>query len=292
MDAATGRFRLDGLPAGRVRLRAFSMAANWIDGPEVEVSEAGPAEARIEYRGPELAATITVQTSSRPFYTEGHPEPESIVARDAGGSVHRAVHIAGSSSSYRIEGLSSGPYTVEGEDERYEPWRLEGVRPGTTLRVALKGRARVKLAVVDDATGAPIERYSLRACLDESRSFPNTFDVLSERSAPPSGGVVTGFMPLQTTLLVNGRATAVVPNPGGSDGNLCLGGALGRYNHDVQFADPAGRVRFELDLTFTPTPSSFVSILAGETWVFQAWHRDANPAQTSNFTDAVEIVFE
>ncbi|MEL6428645.1 MAG: hypothetical protein AAFU73_05105 [Planctomycetota bacterium] len=209
VDAATGRFRIDGLPAGRVRLRAYSMAANWIDGPEVEVREAGPTEARIEYRGPTLETTITVQTSSQPFYTEGHPAPESIVARDARGSEHRAVHIAGSSSSYRIEGLSPGPYTVEVEDERFETWRQEDVWPGTTLRVALKGRARVKLAVVDDATGAPIERYSLRACLDESRSFPNTFDVLSERSEPPSGGVVTGFMPLQTTLFV--RAAGYAP---------------------------------------------------------------------------------
>jgi hypothetical protein len=35
-------------------------------------------------------------------------------------------------------------------------------------------------------------------------------------------------------------------------------------------------------------------IMAGQTWNFQAWHRDsgAGPDCTNNFTDAVEIAFE
>ncbi len=33
-------------------------------------------------------------------------------------------------------------------------------------------------------------------------------------------------------------------------------------------------------------------ILAGQTWNFTAWYRDSNPAKTSNFTDAVSMLFE
>jgi hypothetical protein len=34
-----------------------------------------------------------------------------------------------------------------------------------------------------------------------------------------------------------------------------------------------------------------MTAIPGETWYFQAWHRDANPTLTSNFTDAVSITF-
>jgi hypothetical protein len=34
------------------------------------------------------------------------------------------------------------------------------------------------------------------------------------------------------------------------------------------------------------------SILAGETWNFQAWYRDLNPTNTSNFTDGLSVTFQ
>ena len=46
-----------------------------------------------------------------------------------------------------------------------------------------------------------------------------------------------------------------------------------------------------LDLANTPTPMGNVSVLAGQTWNFQAWYRDNNPGPTSNFTDAVSVTF-
>ena len=33
-----------------------------------------------------------------------------------------------------------------------------------------------------------------------------------------------------------------------------------------------------------------VAAAAGDTWMFQAWHRDATPAPTSNFTDAIALL--
>ena len=80
--------------------------------------------------------------------------------------------------------------------------------------------------------------------------------------------------------------------PPGSQGNLCLGGGIGRYAKDVLSTGATGAFALQLDLTMTPTPSGPVAIVAGETWNFTTWYRDKNPSTTSNFTDAVSIVFQ
>ncbi|MEM6569345.1 MAG: hypothetical protein AAF957_13095 [Planctomycetota bacterium] len=84
-------------------------------------------------------------------------------------------------------------------------------------------------------------------------------------------------------------------NPGGSQGNLCLDGAIGRYvgAGQIMNSGSAGSVTLNLDLTMTPTPTGFVSIQAGETWNFQGWYRDAvGGSATSNFTDGLSILFQ
>lgn len=85
-------------------------------------------------------------------------------------------------------------------------------------------------------------------------------------------------------------------NPGGSDGNLCLGGAIGRYvgPGQIQQAGAAGVVTLLLDLTQIPSPTGFVSAGAGETWNFQTWFRDSNPQgqAVSNFSAGLEVTFQ
>ena len=53
----------------------------------------------------------------------------------------------------------------------------------------------------------------------------------------------------------------------------------------------SGSVELTIDRTNTPTPTGSVSVLAGETWNFQAWYRDLHPGPTSNFTDALSVTF-
>ena len=94
-------------------------------------------------------------------------------------------------------------------------------------------------------------------------------------------------------FFLNSIAQGFVANPAGSQGNLCLSGAIGRYvgAGQVQGSGASGSFTLVLDLTQTPTPGGSVSIVAGQTWNFQAWHRDANPTLTSNFTDAASVLF-
>ncbi len=81
-------------------------------------------------------------------------------------------------------------------------------------------------------------------------------------------------------------------NPPGSQGNLCLSGAIGRYRTSVFDSGPAGAFALQLDLANTPTPGGPVAIQPGETWFFQAWFRDHNPTPTSNFSDGISITFQ
>lgn len=84
-----------------------------------------------------------------------------------------------------------------------------------------------------------------------------------------------------------------VMSPGASQGNLCLGGAIGRYSRPSQMRNSGTLGAFELvlDLAMAPQPAGLVAITAGETWNFQAWYRDANRQATSNFTDAISVEF-
>ncbi len=77
----------------------------------------------------------------------------------------------------------------------------------------------------------------------------------------------------------------------GSQGNLCLGGAIGRHVKQLANSGNVGVLLIQVDLTALPRPNGAHSVFAGETWNFQCWFRDQNPNATSNFTDAVSITF-
>ncbi|MEM1447551.1 MAG: hypothetical protein AAGI22_00490 [Planctomycetota bacterium] len=91
-----------------------------------------------------------------------------------------------------------------------------------------------------------------------------------------------------------GQTQGFVPNPGGSAGNLCMIGSIGRYVAPSQIANSGalGEVQLTIDNAMTPTGAGFAAIAAGETWNFQCWHRDSvGGTATSNFTDGLEVLF-
>ncbi|MEZ6016422.1 MAG: lectin-like protein [Planctomycetota bacterium] len=88
---------------------------------------------------------------------------------------------------------------------------------------------------------------------------------------------------------------ATVPMPGGSQGTLCLGGAIGRYVAAGQIKNSGAQGEFSLllNLTQTPTPNGLIAVQAGQSRNFQAWYRDAvNGTATSNFTDGLSVTFQ
>ena len=96
----------------------------------------------------------------------------------------------------------------------------------------------------------------------------------------------------QFGYFLNSMTQGFNPMPSGSQGNLCLAGAIGRYNSTVFNSGSLGEGSLVLDLTQTPTPTGPLSAMSGETWNFQCWYRDLNPGATSNFTDAVSVALQ
>lgn len=95
----------------------------------------------------------------------------------------------------------------------------------------------------------------------------------------------------QFGYFVTSASQGFIANPGGSQGNLCLSGTLGRFVQQVQNSGPAGQFSIQVDLTSLPSPIG-AAVMGGETWNFTAWYRDVNPSTTSNFTDGLSVLFQ
>lgn len=78
-------------------------------------------------------------------------------------------------------------------------------------------------------------------------------------------------------------------------GVLCLSGAIGRFTQPSQIfqIDPSGHAELDIDLSMIPRPTGTSATQPGDTWYFQAWHRDSSGGMsTSNFTDGYQIDFQ
>ena len=81
--------------------------------------------------------------------------------------------------------------------------------------------------------------------------------------------------------------------PGGSAGNLCLGGPIARLNDANQIwrSDATGYASLQLDLEQNYTMATVSTAWAAGTFYFQGWHRDPGIAG-GNFTNSIEIVLQ
>lgn len=97
--------------------------------------------------------------------------------------------------------------------------------------------------------------------------------------------------PGQFGLFVVSELQGFVPGAGGSLGNLCLSGTVGRYNV-VQNSGTTGEVQFGIDLGAVPQGAVAVATMPGDTWNFTFWYRDVvGGAAASNFADGLSITF-
>jgi hypothetical protein len=97
----------------------------------------------------------------------------------------------------------------------------------------------------------------------------------------------------QTGYFLNSRGIDYVARPGGSSGDLCLGGSepIGRHNRawEVRNSGSGGSVSLTLDLNDLPY---LQAATVGETWNFQCWFRNPGGTGGSNFSDAISVRFE
>ncbi|MEM1448211.1 MAG: hypothetical protein AAF957_03280 [Planctomycetota bacterium] len=132
---------------------------------------------------------------------------------------------------------------------------------------------------------------------------PNSTGVPAVISADGSRSAAANDVTLTTTDMPNNAfgfylvssMQGFTPNPGGSAGNLCLSGMIGRYvgPGQIQNSGLTGEISLVLDLTMTPQPMGFISIMAGDVFNFTTWFRDTSMmgGATSNFSDGISITF-
>ena len=106
----------------------------------------------------------------------------------------------------------------------------------------------------------------------------------------------TGNMPQNSFgFFITSQVQGFLMNPGGSQGNLCLGGAIGRYvgPGQIMSSGAAGMISLDIDLTQVPQPNGAVAVAVGETWNWSTWYRDLDTAgnATSNFSNGLEVTF-
>jgi hypothetical protein len=91
------------------------------------------------------------------------------------------------------------------------------------------------------------------------------------------------------------QTQGLLVHPGGSMGNMCLGGNLARFNRPNEISLIIGG-SFSLVLPlhdFPEHPNFGVTVMAGDSWNFQFWHRDmVDGISTSNFSNGLEILFQ
>jgi len=134
-------------------------------------------------------------------------------------------------------------------------------------------------------------------CTGQSNSLGAGSDLQIHGSPVAEGGALrltARTLPVgQAGMFLASQATAYQPGAGGSQGDLCLGGAILRFNGPGQIgvADDSGENSIWADLSHLPYGQG-QSALAGQTWNFQYWYRDQNPGPESNFSETKGLVLD
>ena len=100
-------------------------------------------------------------------------------------------------------------------------------------------------------------------------------------------------------FFITSQTQGFAPNPGGSQGNLCVAGNIGRFVAPGQIKSsgagseiPLSPTSGEWSLTAIPSATGPYSAVAGGTANFQLWHRDAvGGAAVSNFSDGTSVTW-
>ena len=99
--------------------------------------------------------------------------------------------------------------------------------------------------------------------------------------------------PSQFGIFVVSNMTGFIPAGTSSNGNICLGGVIGRYNQTGQILSTGATGEFSLPINLMTVPqgNGLAQVMPGEDWHFQAWHRSA-VGLGSNFSDGLTISFQ
>lgn len=158
---------------------------------------------------------------------------------------------------------------------------------GSARLATAQSQSEVRLFVIaaDGTIGAPTS-FPCASALVEPDSAGGVYVAGMTSSAgfgAASGGPRDGLPATTTGYDLASLDAAHVPRTGGSPGDLCLGGAIGRLNRPGEVGNSAGlgRIHLRLQLGDLPGPAGSRSALAGETWRFQTWYLECHRADAA-----------
>ena len=253
-----------------------------------DVDTDGGLEGEIYYQ--ETGGVLVIQWEAVEFYPGGSGGIDTATFQiqvPSGTGPIVAQYLYESVDSFRADGGASATIgfqsgDVGGYDDNEWSFDLPGaVINGTVLTVlASPGQIGTNYCTANaNSTGAAASMAASGSTVLASN------DLVLEANGLPNNSF--GFF-------LASQTQGFVANPGGSQGNLCLGGAIGRYvgPGQIQNAGTTGMIAIAMDNTQVPQPTGFVTVGSGDSWNFQAWYRDAvGGSATSNFTDGIEITF-
>ena len=206
-DPSEGRFLVEDLPPGPVRVQAYSRMGGWIEGATLDVAADEITEAELVYDGPDNTRRISVQISTQPFYAVGN-DVQDVFLSAKDGEPRRGKRDSRSPGWITFDDLDAGPYTVEIRDPRFRPWKRENVEPGTPVEARLVGAGTLVLDVRDGATHAPVHVFGLRTRFEDGLLRGSTIDLYPPGSKPPEDGRIGGFLPIAQTFTVTAEGYA------------------------------------------------------------------------------------
>ncbi|MEM8710159.1 MAG: VCBS repeat-containing protein [Planctomycetota bacterium] len=243
------------------------------------------------------APFVAANTSARGRAMEAIPAP--------GGGSHLAVATQRPSIALedRVEWFTATSTGIYAAPERVDE---ELLKPRALLAADLDQDGDVDLVSITEDDGR-LRWYAGRAVPEVGSRFcaaavPNSTGRVGRIAAVGSDVAASNSLrlvardlrPNVLTLFLASQTQASVPMAGGSAGTICLGGSVGRFLLPGQagFTNADGLRDLTVDLTQIPQPNGFASAATGETWSFQAWHRDLVAGSiTSNFSDAIAVSF-
>ena len=175
-------------------------------------------------------------------------------------------------------------------------WRVPGMA-SVTFRPLDTGAT----TYMDDLFISSVDPIGEVACYGNE----NSLDERSYCSATGSAAVADNDFTLHASMLpantfgyfLCSMGTGSITFPGLSEGILCLGGSIGRFNDISQIRNSGASRSYSLgvDLQSLAQPQGPVAAQVGQTWYFQSWYRDLTLPQmssTSNFTSSLEVQFD
>ncbi len=189
---------------------------------------------------------------------------------------------------------ASGDYTAEGDEIELliasSTWNTFDATPdGSTVLARTFLDVGAALLLIEDG----ISTQAFCAFVPNSTGGQGSLVATGSKYVEINDLTITaGSLPLNTFgYLLASRDSGFANMPGGSNGNLCLGSAIGRFAGQVQSSGATGEISTTVDLSAIPQPSGSIAGVRGDTWYFQLWHRDGGGGggSSSNFTESIRM---